>query len=720
VATIITMIAMAGVACDDDEGEGSATAAPSSEADGGAPDPDARVKELLEAELRRNLAGVNDEDLSSRDVRVRRAAARALARMRDAKARRALTRLVHDEDEIVVAWAAYGLGDVCAGAREATVQLLATVAASRQATTPKEVGKLSAQRSIARAVAKCGTPDAEQVLASWALRRDASALDAIHGLGVIARANKRLREESYVALLKLAEGDASDKPMPAAFYPLGKAQHLRTPSVIERTRKLAEAALEHAGPERVYAVSALGRCDEGAVPALARVLSEDGFTPHERVVAARNLARFGRDGQDALAAGLEELARGDVGQLVKRTHTLVTVLEQLTIFRKARATLKKLSELAAPDGADQPTLRRLSWIRCSAAKHVAERDYKNEVLRSCDLLADDDERDADPLESSIGARAIVAAIGVDAAKIRGARLAAWRAYALGGDLRARESALRLIGSHGEIAEAPAALTAALESTEPGLVATAAEIISKHPNRAQADGVAHPSISDALLARLDGKGPSADLEVLGAVIEAVGKLELEKGKALLIEHCRSPYAVIRVRAQSALKAIMGKDSPKCSHGEPLEAPVELARVPSGPVTIALDSDVGKLTLKLDPELAPIATTRAIDLAKNGFYDGMVVHRVVPGFVSQFGSPTADGYGGVMGLPSIPCETSPVPYGPLSVGVALAGRDTGSSQLFVTHASVPHLDGDYALIGTAEGPWDELVDGDVIKKATVAQD
>jgi len=91
-------------------------------------------------------------------------------------------------------------------------------------------------------------------------------------------------------------------------------------------------------------------------------------------------------------------------------------------------------------------------------------------------------------------------------------------------------------------------------------------------------------------------------------------------------------------------------------------------------------------------------------------------VVPGFVTQFGSPTADGFGPV-DRSALPCETSPLPFSPMTVGVALAGRDTGSTQLFVTLATLPRLDGQYAWLGTASGPWGALVAGDVIRKATL---
>ena len=62
-------------------------------------------------------------------------------------------------------------------------------------------------------------------------------------------------------------------------------------------------------------------------------------------------------------------------------------------------------------------------------------------------------------------------------------------------------------------------------------------------------------------------------------------------------------------------------------------------------------------------------------------------------------------------------SPKSFEPNSVGLALSGPDTGSSQLFVTLGPYPHLDGDYPLLGKASPGWDRLSEGDVIRKARV---
>jgi cyclophilin family peptidyl-prolyl cis-trans isomerase len=110
-------------------------------------------------------------------------------------------------------------------------------------------------------------------------------------------------------------------------------------------------------------------------------------------------------------------------------------------------------------------------------------------------------------------------------------------------------------------------------------------------------------------------------------------------------------------------------------------------------------------------------RILGLARSGFYDGIAVHRVVPGFVAQFGDKGGDGYGGDE-QPPLRCETSPMPFLSGSVGVALSGRDTGSSQLFVTLGRYPHLDGQYAWLGVAGPGWDRVAAGDRILRVSVS--
>ena len=86
-----------------------------------------------------------------------------------------------------------------------------------------------------------------------------------------------------------------------------------------------------------------------------------------------------------------------------------------------------------------------------------------------------------------------------------------------------------------------------------------------------------------------------------------------------------------------------------------------------------------------------------------------HRMVPNFVVQGGDPRGDGWGGP-GY-TIPCEIDSAHFGTGAVGMALAGRDTGGSQFFITHAPQPQLDGRYTHFA-------RVIDGqDVVDSLTI---
>jgi len=103
--------------------------------------------------------------------------------------------------------------------------------------------------------------------------------------------------------------------------------------------------------------------------------------------------------------------------------------------------------------------------------------------------------------------------------------------------------------------------------------------------------------------------------------------------------------------------------------------------------------GNVVIKFDSEIAPISIANFCMLAKQNFYNGIIFHRVVPGFVIQAGDPTATGWGGP-GY-DIVSEYSDTDFGIGYVGMASAGKDTESSQFFIMQGSYPHLDSRYSL-------------------------
>jgi cyclophilin family peptidyl-prolyl cis-trans isomerase len=108
---------------------------------------------------------------------------------------------------------------------------------------------------------------------------------------------------------------------------------------------------------------------------------------------------------------------------------------------------------------------------------------------------------------------------------------------------------------------------------------------------------------------------------------------------------------------------------------------------------IKTEKGLFIIEFLPQYAPVSVGNFCNLAKNGFYNGIEFHRVVPGFVIQCGDPTATGWGGP-GY-DIVSEFSHLSYDIGMVGMASAGKDTEGSQWFVMQGNYPHLDGRYTV-------------------------
>jgi len=110
--------------------------------------------------------------------------------------------------------------------------------------------------------------------------------------------------------------------------------------------------------------------------------------------------------------------------------------------------------------------------------------------------------------------------------------------------------------------------------------------------------------------------------------------------------------------------------------------------------------GDIWIKLFPEETPNTVANFAHLANTGFYNDLIFHRVIPGFMAQGGCPTGTGTGGPDW--AIACETdkntSIHRRGTLSM--AHAGPNTGGSQFFITFVPTPHLDGVHTVFGAIE--------------------
>jgi peptidylprolyl isomerase len=121
------------------------------------------------------------------------------------------------------------------------------------------------------------------------------------------------------------------------------------------------------------------------------------------------------------------------------------------------------------------------------------------------------------------------------------------------------------------------------------------------------------------------------------------------------------------------------------------------------TLVLNLDSGgDVVIRLRPDLAPQHVARIRELAEEGFYDGVVFHRVIPGFMAQGGDPTGSGMGG-SDKPNLPAEFSREPHGRGTASMARSQNpDSANSQFFICFEDCGFLDGQYTV-------WGEVVEG-----------
>jgi len=130
---------------------------------------------------------------------------------------------------------------------------------------------------------------------------------------------------------------------------------------------------------------------------------------------------------------------------------------------------------------------------------------------------------------------------------------------------------------------------------------------------------------------------------------------------------------------------------------IAAPLQVAQAADSHV-VYLDTKYGRATIKLRPDLAPKHVAQIETLVKRGFYNGIVFHRVIAGFMAQTGDPTGTGTGG-SDLPDLKAEfTNKAQFVRGVVGMARSSDpDSANSQFFIMYGAQPSLDGQYTIVG-----------------------
>lgn len=670
---------------------------------------------LRAAEYARRPREVANEALASPDPELRAAAVRALARAADPRELERLLSVLGDDSPRVLEFAAFGLARSALNREPDVTRALAMRAASLLAREAPSAHQNSTLRAFALALGRLANDDAERTLRAWLSLPEVADAAAL-GLAQLASRRGRLDDATFVALLDAAA--QKQAPLAAALYVFSR---LAPPhgAIEERFLQVAKAALERAGFERAYAIRALGRA--AAVDPLQSILTTPSFTAEERAEAARELSHLGDVGQKALAESLrafvpEERPKRDALLESAELPALRSLLDALTDKGAASVALTRLTEIDVPK---QPALaRRAVLLRCGAARLLAGSAVAFPALATCD---------PDP-NGRVGKLSRVFVLGRD--KLVGIRAAKFLELTGDADPAVQEAALRLLSGHREFEASATVLGRALASKNPGPVAVAAEILAEHPERAGRAGTAHgssaandgsvdPALIDALSRAYRSRDAREAPGVIGPLIDAAGALGVLGLMKELEAACQSESGSLRERAERALRAL-GQPARRCPSAEGARhLPPELDHLVTKPFKVVFQTDLGNLEVTLDPGAAPVAVTRIHDLVLAGFYSGIEVHRVVPGFVVQFGDPGGDGYGGAA-RPALPSELGPTEFGVRALGFAESGSDTGSSQIFVTLGRFPHLDGGATYLGECGPGWEKLEIGDRILSAQLKSD
>jgi cyclophilin family peptidyl-prolyl cis-trans isomerase len=239
-------------------------------------------------------------------------------------------------------------------------------------------------------------------------------------------------------------------------------------------------------------------------------------------------------------------------------------------------------------------------------------------------------------------------------------------------------------------------------------------------------------SDAVITALNDAYKAAKADKVNdariAIIEAATKLKKPINIQVLTEETKDEDYVVRRRAAellieskqdvSGLKLNVG--AVKTAHDRNYwKRMAQLTSSGKNPIAV-LHTQKGDIRIELLASDAPMTVDNFIQLAKSGFYNGLVWVRVVPNFVIQGGDPRGDQSGG----PDyqIRDEINLREYKTGAVGMALSGKDTGGSQFFITHSPQPHLDGGYTIFGQVTAGLEvvnRIARGDKIERVEIIE-
>jgi len=600
------------------------------------------------------------------DAAIRERLAFALANVPDERSAPALRALATDREAAVRRAAVLGLGLHGDAAAESRPALLRAVGDA-----DREVGALAVE-----ALARLSTPLAD---VQGAIVRLPEAERAARLLPALFR----FQEEATVEAARASLAQPDSILHARAAYAL--ARYPRPSGAPVLRALLADPDPAQLDPWVAgWAIRALGQVGEASDAALFdRFFDEPA--PGPVVQALRATAKLVADGKLALGAR----ARQRLLPLFDdpRVGVRVTALEvagawlgdePLAAALRARARSGPLRErqlallaLAAGGDAQAPDLlaaaaRAPEWqLRASAAEGASR-------LTLSDLLA----------------------------TLRRDSVAPVRAAALGSMLNGSSPSTGVAKVSDE--EGASIVRTALADDDPVVRANALDWAAEHPRLPMAELTAAQSraagdpLADARRSAIDAIRARATAE----------PRERDEAIAALRKVLAGDEWLLRRAAADALRAL-GETAPpagEAGRGLAVASYRELVLAAEGPHRVRVETEKGDVELELVCARAALTCANFLSLARQGFYDGLFFHRVVPDFVAQGGDPRGDGSGGPGW--EVRDEINLLRYERGVVGMALSGPDTGGSQFFITLSAQPHLDGGYTAFGRVVAGLDVL--------------
>lgn len=603
------------------------------------------------------------QGLADRDPRLRTQAVKAIGRLERPDLIPTLTRSLGDDNLNVRIEAANAIGQLAKGEEGVAAAKPRLLARTRVEKDPRAWAAVAATLGRLPYTAASDVAQVEEALAKVLPSESATAiqidavLGAAEGLEALARQSGKLSKFQPGTLRGLRAAAALE----------GRAQDA---DKLARIRRLATLALTAAGGV--------------ARPQLEAGAKDPDAEVRRLIMAAARTAADGRE--DVLRLGLSDdnpRVRYEALQTWGRTMTPAScapVLERLA-DRDPHVVLLALDLLGARCGAADGAAERLR--AAAAALTPAARDW-HRPAHALVSLAQAAPADARALLPRFTAHEVWQ-VRMYAARAA-ARVEAWDSVvALAGDAHhnVREAALAGL-VEGKRPEAAALGLAALAADDYQLVMTAARAAAMTADRETA--IAALTAADARIAAA-ARDTSRDART--AIREALTTL----GGPALPAPQPQPFAISRVSLEQ-LDALKN---------------VRLRFTMRG---------VGIFDLRLLPDDAPVTALHIATLAREGYYQGLTFHRVVPNFVIQGGSPGANEYAGQG--PFMRDEVGLVSHRRGTVGISTRGRDTGDAQIFINLVDSPRLDHLYTVFAEVVAGMDvvdQILEGDVIERVEV---